>query len=1189
MEEILQKYREERFEFENGSLHFSLQTIEILLQKEERAEGFFQVSSLDLEPVNGYLYTSDLRMACIEREIHTATAEVHYQFDSKGLEEGSKTEGEIMLVTDKGEYTIPFSVTIRPDEINSTLGHIRNLFHFANLAKSNWKEAVQLFYSNRFVKILEGADREYFSTYKGLVTDFGNEQNVEEFLIAINKKQQIDYILETEQITVSNPEGVVAEQIKISKNGWGYVSMHVFVEGDFLSVEKEYLTDDNFLGNVCVLDVFVYANRLHGGTNFGAIRLLTPYGEMRVPVTVTQSAGRKKDRDFLQKELMVHLMNDYLEFRMKKGNLASWIAKTGETVDKLIRLDENNPAYRMFQAQLLMTQERYNEAKWILDHVDDMVRNAKCKPEIYCYYLYLNTLYNREDEFVNSQMEEIEGYFLRDPSNWRLAWLLLYLREDLGHVPARKWKLLEDQFYYNNYSPILYTEAVMVLNANPVLLQKLDHFEIQVLGFAAKKQIMAPEVISQIHYLVSKRRGYSERILTILKYCYRLGGEEETLREICEILIRGNRVGEEYFEWFSQGIERKLRITRLYEHYMMSVPATFEGPLPKIVMMYFAYTNDLTYEKKGFLYANILRHQDTHPEMVQSYRAQMEGFVAEQLQKGHLNDDLAYLYVKLIHPAIMGPKLARPLAPLLFQHQILLNQENNLMDKIRQVVVIHGKLKGEVRYPMSGGKAMVSIYGEDHKIFLQDGFGNRYVQESLFQIHQYLDPSLFIPAFKSMNLDFPGMDLLISEGCGDYVTIQDDNAPQFARIAESEQIREDYKRDIRSKLLYYYFDKDKMEELDAYLNKISIGKMKTQELSDFVQFMVLRGMYDKALEWITRQGPEGIPAKVLVRLCSRLYVRSDYEWDAYLAELGHLAFRLGKYDEHVLLYLIRYFRGTTKQLRDLWKAAVNFDVETYELEERLLIQMLFSRAFIAEAEEIFRSYARKGGRNEVKEAYLTRYSYEYFIRNRVIEKDIFPYFIAPFKEEKEINLVCKLAFLKFYSENKHLVGPDLGKIIKELLRQLITQGIYFIFFIQFTDLLPQLEFMTDYTVLEYKSEKDSKVVIHYLYESEYENDLEFRKEEMTCMYRRMFSKAFLLFFGESVQYYITEETQDGAEVMESGTIRKSDIGMDKKESRFSLLNDQAIASTLQDYDTMWQLLSEHFRTQYLVDGLFGML
>ena len=131
--------------------------------------------------------------------------------------------------------------------------------------------------------------------------------------------------------------------------------------------------------------------------------------------------------------------------------------------------------------------------------------------------------------------------------------------------------------------------------------------------------------------------------------------------------------------------------------------------------------------------------------------------------------------------------------------------------------------------------------------------------------------------------------------------------------------------------------------------------------------------------------------------------------------------------------------------------------------------------------------------------------------------------------------------------------------------------------------------MTDYTVLEYKSEKDSKVVIHYLYESEYENDLEFRKEEMTCMYRRMFSKAFLLFFGESVQYYITEETQDGAEVMESGTIRKSDIGMDKKESRFSLLNDQAIASTLQDYDTMWQLLSEHFRTQYLVDGLFGML
>ena len=1186
LEEILRKYREERFDFENASLNFSVQTIQITLHKGEKAEGFFQMTSQDEEPVKGYLYTSNLRMACIEREFYATQCDIHYCFDTKGLEEETTSEGEIMVVTDRGEYSIPYTVLISLEENTSTLGNIRNLFHFANLAKSNWKEAVQLFYSSKFIKILDGADRQYFNTYKGLFKDFGNEQNVEEFLIAIHKKQQIDYILETDKISISNPENVVSEQIKISKNGWGYVSMHVFVEGDFLSVEKEYLTDDNFLGNVCTLDIFIYSHKLHAGTNYGMIRLVTPYGEMTVPVTVTQSAGGKENKEFRQKELILLLMNDYLDFRFKKRNMATWITKTGDTIEKLIRLDETNPAYRMFQAQLLMTQERYNEAKWILDHVDDMVSKGDCAPEIYCYYLYLNTLYNREEEFVNEQLETIEEIFLRNPSNWRIAWLLLYVREELGRVPAKKWKLIEDLFYCNSYSPILYTEAVMLLNANPILLQKLDSFEIQLLNFATKKQILSPDVLPQIHYLMSKRHKYADRLLYILKYCYQLSREEETLQEICELLIRGNQIGEKYFEWYQLGVESQLRITRLYEHYLMSIPITYNGKLPKIVLMYFAYSNDLSYERKAFLYANVLRYQNEYPEIVRSYQSQMESFLAEQLQKGHINNDLAILYENLIHPTIMGQKIAKPLAPLLFQHQLVLDPHDSKAGNIRQIVVIHGKMKGEVRYPVINGKAMISIYGDDHMIFFQDGFGNRYVKGIGFTIHKFLNPDKFLPAFKSLDMDFPGMDLLICEGCGDFVTVHDDNFKQFARIAESDQIREEYKRDIRTKLLYYYFDRDMIPELDAYLNAIKIGKMKTEELSEFIQFMILRGMYDKALEWIQERGPEGIPGKVLVRLCSRLYVRNEFEWDAYLAEIGYLAFKLGKYDESILTYLVKYFKGTTKQLRDIWRAAINFDVDTYYIEERLLIQMLFSRAFITEAEEVFRYYARKNGRGDVKEAYLTRYAYEYFIKDRVIEKDIFQYFIEPIQEEKEINLVCKLAFLKFYAENKQYCNEEAGKIVVGLLYQVMPKGIYFSYFMHFADLLPQIEIMADYTILEYKAEKKCKVIVHYIYETEDEHNIEYRKEEMTSMYNRLYAKSFLLFFGESVQYYITEEDGETSEVTESGTIRKNDIAIDKKESRFSMLNDLSIASTLQDYDTIWQLLSEYSKTEYLVNGLF---
>jgi len=754
---------------------------------------------------------------------------------------------------------------------------------------------------------------------------------------------------------------------------------------------------------------------------------------------------------------------------------------------------------------------------------------------------------------------------------------------------TKKWKLIEDQFYLNSHSPVLYTEAVLALNNSPILLQKLDFFEIQVLNFAAKKQILSSEVVPQIHYLCTKRRGFSNRILGILQYCYELTGNEEILKDICETLIRGNKTGESYFKWYALGVEKQLRITRLYESYLMSTPPDYKGKLPRIVMMYFAYSNDLDYERKAFLYSNILKYEDEHPEMVASYRSQMEGFVAEQLQKGHINENLAYVYEKLIHPSIMGIKIARPLAPLLFLHQLSLDMEVEINNTIRQVVVVHGKMKGEVRYPVTNGKAMIAIYGDDHQIFLQDGFGNRYAQGVSYSLRGFLDPQRYIQAFKTLDLEIPGVDLIICEGCGDYVTIDEGNEKQFARLVESDQIREEYKRDIRTKLLYYYFDHDMVQELDCYLNNAVMGKMKKEELSEFIQFMVLRGMYDKSLEWIKEHGPEGVPAKVLMRICSRLFVRNDFEWDAYLAEIAYLTFRLGKYDEFVLTYLVKYFKGTTKQLRDVWKAALNFDVETYDCEERLLIQMLFCRAFITEAEEVFRSYARKGGRNDVREAYLTQYSFDYFVKNRVIEKDIFHYFVEPLREEKEINLVCKLAFLKFYAEHEELITTEIEKMIIFLLWQILPKGIYFTFFMQFVRLLPQLEIMTDYTVLEYRAEKDCKVTIHYTYETGNEDAGEYRKEEMTSMYGRLHSKAFLLFFGESVQYYISEETDTESEVTESGTIRKSDIAMDKTESRFSMLNDLAIANTLQDYETIDQLLLEYTRNDYYVNSLFQII
>ena len=81
-------------------------------------------------------------------------------------------------------------------------------------------------------------------------------------------------------------------------------------------------------------------------------------------------------------------------------------------------------------------------------------------------------------------------------------------------------------------------------------------------------------------------------------------------------------------------------------------------------------------------------------------------------------------------------------------------------------------------------------------------------------------------------------------------------------------------------------------------------------------------------------------------------------------------------------------------------------------------------------------------------------------------------------------------------------------------------------------------------------------------------------------------KQFILFFGERLQYYITETDDDKESLTRSGTLSRSDTDREQKESKYSLINDIAIGRTLHDDNTMEMLLQEYFEQEFLVMELF---
>ncbi len=308
--------------------------------------------------------------------------------------------------------------------------------------------------------------------------------------------------------------------------------------------------------------------------------------------------------------------------------------------------------------------------------------------------------------------------------------------------------------------------------------------------------------------------------------------------------------------------------------------------------------------------------------------------------------------------------------------------------------------------------------------------------------------------------------------------------------------------------------------------------------------------------------------------------------DDVLTSLIFMAFKAGKYDENLLNYLCAFFSGTCKEMRDIWRAAESFGVETYDLGERILVQMLYSGAHVGEKVDIFRRYISGGAKSRVEIAFLAQYSYEYFVKDKLTDSFVMEDMQRVIERKEELPFVCKLAYTKYYAENKKLVNETVSYWLLLFLREITESGKYFPYFKEYADNIVLMRQYADKTMVEYHVKDGANAVIHYLIERDGQEDGEYEKEEMQDMFGGICVKQFILFFGESLQYYITENEGQHEQLTESGTISRNETGLEQKENRYQLINDIATGRNLHDYDTMEALLSEYFECDYMVREFF---
>ena len=290
-------------------------------------------------------------------------------------------------------------------------------------------------------------------------------------------------------------------------------------------------------------------------------------------------------------------------------------------------------------------------------------------------------------------------------------------------------------------------------------------------------------------------------------------------------------------------------------------------------------------------------------------------------------------------------------------------------------------------------------------------------------------------------------------------------------------------------------------------------------------------------EEVQDNGLEQYEHEEVFHLCSKKIREDNYAEDDFLTYLTFSLFQEEYYDKAVLTYLANYYCGPTKDMKRLWRVAREYEIQTFQLAERILTQMLFSEQMFGEA-EIFLDYYYGKPYYRLKWAYLVYVCREYVTKQREIADEVMEILCMEYHHQSTIPEVCQIAVLQYYAD--HAWGDVQENMLLTFLRELSIRQIYFPFFLQYRkDWLKELQ-LYDKTMVAYYAKKKGKVTFRYQLIRDGEETGEYHSEVLGPVYENVYVKSMILFEGEELRYYFVESGEMSEIRTEKAVCRKVD-------------------------------------------------
>ena len=407
MRKKIYRLSEDQFDTRKINIISSVDKIDVTVQLGSEFTGSFVISGEDDEPIRGVIYSTNPYVRPVEYQFDGVKNTVKYAVKHSNFKMNDVLEGQFIVIGGGDSITLPFKITFTQKIIKSPIGDINNLKDFGRLCQDNFVLANNIFHTNAFINIIDENDDRLRLLYQGYRRSVPSLNNLEEFLVAAGLKERIEISLDKSAAVYDDISENRKEEILITKSTWGNVEIDITVDADFVTIEKDHIDSDYFLGSMLHFDYYIHKNRMHAGTNLAKICFDTNNQHKEFVITA-HLEGDDCSVDFQyhdMKRRKIEFVRNYINYRLRHITTSEWSAKTIEYADTFITdikyLEEEGTGffdkcrndaefYELIKAHAYIAAGQKQEALWIIQKIKRDVSDKKSVK--WAYLLYLCTL-----------------------------------------------------------------------------------------------------------------------------------------------------------------------------------------------------------------------------------------------------------------------------------------------------------------------------------------------------------------------------------------------------------------------------------------------------------------------------------------------------------------------------------------------------------------------------------------------------------------------------------------------------------------------------------------------------------------------------------------------------------------------------------------------------------------------------